>query len=173
MFKYTKNSNINSEPDLSDPRLMEHCEKCGHKMFKVYGTLDRGQEKHRASCQKCYKSFMLKSVGASYRLTWGKHKGKEIADIPEDYLIWIVDAGKGPDRMIETFRKEAERRELNCFFTAPEEGKEGDHVFEYGPNKGSRVKNLPTKKLDAIVRNKFVADRIKGIVAKYLLSHMK
>lgn len=42
-------------------------------------------------------------------LTFGKHSGKDLKDVPEDYIQWLIDAR---EKDLKEYRDELERRKL-------------------------------------------------------------
>jgi hypothetical protein len=57
-----------------------------------------------------------------YAITWGKHKGKDVGDVPSDYLVWCLDNMEWFDPTHQKFNRtlwEIVRRRLNLPIDLP------------------------------------------------------
>lgn len=100
-------SDIKSEPDWWDPKLLLHSKSdcCSGFMRKVYSFFlidhaGRGvrAEAHYGFCADCGRKLSgalphakTKDGLEAFVFYFGKHKGRRMADIPKDYLVWCSE----------------------------------------------------------------------------------
>jgi hypothetical protein len=75
----------------------EYCPTCGCDLFDVEEQIFKNGKTHlRATCNNCKRfiKYLSQNNEAEFRMPFGMHKGKPLADIPRDYLDWLLENGK-------------------------------------------------------------------------------
>lgn len=92
---------------MSNSELVEvdgvSCKKCGGAELKVTESLDSfGKPRRKAECGYCgtYIKFLpVVENSKEFIMPFGKHRGKALGDIDEDYLVWMLDNMKLRENM--------------------------------------------------------------------------
>lgn len=67
------------------------CLKCGNVGHDEKEAVDSLGRKHiKASCSKCGSYIKFLSTGKAFKFYFGKYAGKELKDVPVDYLSWCI-----------------------------------------------------------------------------------
>ena len=85
----------------NDPRIgaktrasMAH-ETYAFEIYSLLAKIDRGEITGRE------RERILQNIGEDYVMTFGKHRGKRLADVPTSYLQWLVEGERLPRDMHE------------------------------------------------------------------------
>ena len=95
--------NVTSEFDSTDKRIYMRCDRCGStdKLVRSFVMDDwtntgKHREAHQLRCYKCNQLFcnlpfkLDQDSAGDFEMPFGKHKGKRLADVPSDYLDWLI-----------------------------------------------------------------------------------
>lgn len=81
-----------SAKDVTEIEYCIACKlECEH--FVQYTTMSNGTPWRKGRCRTCGIQRALPKLGSSHldsELHFGKHKGKKLADVPSEYLQWVV-----------------------------------------------------------------------------------